>query len=100
MTDSELIKEFIRVERNDSEVLLEVCKIDWEGHTPFSNWENAISLPTTAADEDIQSASVGILNDPAFFRICEECNERKPNGWMHDGKICQSCAERNHGVIY
>ena len=100
MTDSKLIKEFITVEKSESGVHLLVRSIDWEGHTPFSIWEEAISLPTTVSDEDIQSGSVRILDDPAYFRICTECNERKPNGWMHGYKICQSCAERNHGVLY
>ena len=100
MTDTELIKEFIRVEKGESEVGLLVRTIDWEGHTPFSIWEDAISLPATASDEDIQSASVRILDDPAYFRICTGCNERNPNGWMHDDKICQGCAQENHGIIY
>ncbi len=41
-----------------------------------------------------------ILLNKEHFSRCEECGQLKPRGWMHDGNICQSCAERNHGVVY
>jgi hypothetical protein len=34
------------------------------------------------------------------FGKCNRCNESKPPEWMHDGKICQSCAVRHLGVVY
>jgi formylmethanofuran dehydrogenase subunit E len=40
------------------------------------------------------------LRKKQFFGRCQECGELNPSGWMHDSKICQHCAETNHGVVY
>lgn len=39
-------------------------------------------------------------SDRRFFMPCRECGEKQPKGWMHDSKICQCCASKNHGVVY
>ena len=106
MTDDELIKEFIRVDRTGSETTIAVCKIQWDGpHTPVSNWKIAASFPAETTDDNVATVVAGILRDRHFFQVCTECNERKPNGWMMGNgtpldSICQSCGERHHGVIF
>ncbi len=101
MTDSELINDFIRVEKTLAEIRILVREISWDGpHTPISRWKNGASLSPTVSEADIQDALAGMLDDPSYFRRCTECGNRNPIGWMHDECICQGCAERNHGVVY
>ncbi len=100
MTDRELLKEFIRIERTENAVQILVHEIRWEGsHTPIHTWVIAKSLPDTASEVEIGKATAGILEDLRYFRVCPECNEKKPFGW-NDGSVCQRCAEVNHGVVY
>ncbi len=101
MTDRELRKEFIRIEKTQNEVQILVHEIRWDGpHTPIHTWVIAKSLPDTASEVEIGKATAGILEDPRYFRVCDECGERKPFGWMLDQSICQECAQTNHGVVY
>ncbi len=101
MNDTELLKEFIRIEKTQNEVQILVHEIRWQGpHTPIHKWVVGRSLPATASESEIENATVGILRDDRYFRACLECGERKPHGWMHDGRICQGCAVANHGVVH
>ena len=101
MTDRELRKEFIRVERSEEKVEIFVREIRWQGpHTPIHTWAAAESLPATASEAEIEKATVGILEDPRYFRSCLECGERKPLGWMHDESICQGCAVAKYGIVH
>ena len=100
MTDCELRKEFVRVERTESSVHILVREIRWEGpHTPISKWAIGKRLPDTASDAEVENAIADMLQDHRYFRVCPECNEKKPFGW-NDGSVCQRCAEVNHGVVY
>ena len=101
MNDRELRKEFIRVERSEEKVEIFVREIRWEGpHTPVSTWVIGSSLPATASEADVEKATARILEDDSYFQVCNECGERKPLGWMHDGRICQGCAVANHGIVH
>ena len=101
MTDRELRKEFIRIEKTQNEVQILVHEIRWEGpYTPIHTWAVGRSLPASASESEIENATVGILRDPRYFRSCLECGDRKPVGWMHHERICQGCAEANHGVVH
>jgi hypothetical protein len=101
MNDRELRKEFIRIEKTQNEVQILVHEIRWEGpHTPIHTWAVGKSLPATASEAEIEEATARILEDPRYFLTCNECGERKPHGWMHDGRICQECAVTNHGVVH
>ncbi len=101
MNNRELQQEFVRVERTEKNVRILVREIRWDGPaTPVSTWEIAKSLPDTASKPTIEKATAGILQDRRYFRVCLECGERNPVGWMRDECICQGCAEANHGVVY
>ena len=101
MPDEELIKEFIRVEKAESEIKILVCMIEWESPSePISKWVVATVLAAETSESGVEDTTIAILDDSRFFRICTECGERNPIGWMHDEQICQSCAEENHGVVY
>ena len=100
MNDTELLKEFVRVERKQNEVQILIREIRWQGpHTPISTWVVSKRLPYTAYEAEVENAIADMLQDHRYFRVCPECNEKKPFGW-NDGSICQRCAEVNHGVVY
>ena len=101
MTDRELRKEFIRIEKKQNEVQILVHEIRWEGpHTPIHTWAVGKRLPATASEAEIERATAVILEDDGYFQVCLECSERKPLGWMNDGSLCQGCAQTKHGVVY
>lgn len=101
ITDQELMDEFIRVERISTEITVSVCVIEWHGpHTPVSHWQQVYLLPLDSSERKIQATIKRVLNRKQFFRVCQECGERNPDGWMHSKEICHSCAERNHGIVY
>jgi len=101
MDDTGFIREFISVERSQGDVVIRVCQIEWPApHSPVSKWTTAKRLGANASEEEIDLAVQGLLEDGRYFRVCVECDEPNPTGHMHDDRICQSCAERNHGVVY
>ena len=34
------------------------------------------------------------------FQVCQHCGETTPPEWLHDEHVCQSCADRHHGMIH
>ncbi len=101
MNDTELLKEFVRIEKTQDEVQILVHEIRWQGpHTPIHTWAVAESLPNTASESEIENATVSILRDDRYFRACLECGERKPLGWMQNDRSCQECAVVKHGVVH
>ncbi len=34
------------------------------------------------------------------YTTCQACEKSTPPEWMHDDEICQSCAERERGVVH
>jgi hypothetical protein len=99
--EAALLNEFVRVERTESRVRIRVREIRWKGpHTPVSTWAIAQDLPGTATEAEADAAAASILHDSRYFLTCHECGKRNPLGWMHNGRICQGCAEANHGVVH
>lgn len=100
MTDEQLLREFVKVESTDDAIVISIMQISWDGpHTPVSKWKKVRSLPATATEATIQHSLRQILEDQRYFRICPECSQRNPNGWMM-AEYCQSCGERNHGIVF
>ncbi len=101
MNDTELRKEFVRVEKTQDEVQILVHEIRWQGpHTPIHTWAVGESLPAAASESEIENATDSILRDDRYFRSCLECGERKPLGWMQNDWSCQECAVVKHGVVH
>lgn len=101
MDDHELIQEFIKVEQESDSIDVLIRKITWNGpHTSVSTWESATKLKADALSAEIDAQIRKLLNSEQYFQICKECGERNPCGWMHSKSICQSCAERNHGIVH
>ena len=101
MNDTDLIADFIRtVPAADGGTVVEVCVVSWpHPHEPQSTWCVAAVVPAGASLKEVDQAVAKVLRDRKYFRVCTECGERKPGGWMHDNKICQRCAEKQ-GVVY
>lgn len=101
MDDHELVQRFIKVEPEAGIINVLVCKIGWSGsYTPVSTWELAVRLKADVPSADIDVQIHKALNNEQYFQVCKECGKRNPCGWMHSKSVCQSCAERNHGVVY
>ena len=103
MTDQDLIAQFLRTVPSapDGGTVIEVCEISWpHPHEPEGTWVTVTELPAGASQERIDRQISKILRNRKYFRVCQECGERKPVGWMHNARICQGCAEKHHGVCY
>jgi hypothetical protein len=101
MTEEEIIKEFVSIEEIEGEVVLSVRIIEWDGpHAPISHSVEVRRFAGHAGDDITKKAIKAVLRKKQFFGRCQECGELNPSGWMHDSKICQHCAETNHGVVY
>ena len=99
MTDEEIKRQFIQISPSGSR--LEVKTISWDGpHTPTSQWVDFGPVPETADAVEVNALMEQALACEQFFRRCQTCKMLNPLGWMHDSKICQSCAERDEGVVY
>lgn len=100
MTDSELREEFIRMEeRQDGSLVVLIQLIEWQGpHSPMGRWIVWKEIPIQPSAVERESLAQEAIKDERYFGLCEECYERNPRGWMHSARLCQTCAERNHGV--
>jgi hypothetical protein len=98
MTDHEIKLEFIRLSPDASR--LQVKTISWDGHDPMDTWVDFEPIDENASPADIDTAINKALADKRYFSRCQKCQTLNPDGWMHDSKICQSCAEQYLGVVY
>ena len=100
-TDVQLIADYMRVVESLGGYVLEVGVVGWDGpHRPcmiwkvFRKWRHAPSAQRLAA------AQQKALQESRFFKICFTCHERHNVGHMFDSEICQTCAERDLGIVY
>lgn len=98
--DQALLDDFTRIRIEPDAIVLEIQTLAWDGHTPETHWEEVKRLPPTTKESEITKQHKQLLQRRRFFRVCTVCNERQPNGCMHDDEICQSCAEKTLGVVY
>jgi hypothetical protein len=100
MRDSELIRDFMRVETTASGTHLEVAAVDWEAPAhPVLHWRTFRRWHRPPSPERIVAAQDKALQQPRFFRVCELCEERNNPGHMHDRRTCQGCAQARLGVV-
>ena len=100
-TDAHLIKHHIRTIHHPDKIVIEVEVIRWpHPHEPESEWVPVTELPPDADQADIDQAVIKVLRRRKYFKVCKECDERKPAGLMWEGNICQGCGERNHHVCF
>src|SRR5690606_37437426 len=96
-----LLEEFVSVDSSDEGIRLHVRTISWRGpHTPVSEWVLWKQINAEPDHADLDRLYDEILADRRYFGLCAQCRECNPFGWMHDPDLCQSCAERHHGVMY
>jgi hypothetical protein len=101
MTDNKLLAEFTRVSPGADGAVLECLDIIWpHPSTPESCWMPVKTLSPGLEVGEVEAARLALLHLPRFFRVCRRCGERHPVGWMLDKHTCQSCAERDLGVVF
>ena len=101
MTIRELVDEFTDARPTVSGIAIRVRRISWPlPYEPRSRWCRVKLLPADADETTVMDARRSVLLDARHFAVCGECRQRRPVGWMSDARLCQSCAERNHGVVY
>lgn len=101
MNDDDLIADFIRSVSVDGETYLQVGVVRWSGpHEPEMAWTTVRRWKRPPTPERLDAAHRKALLSRRYFRVCQMCGERSNVGHMHDGKTCQSCAERHLGVVY
>lgn len=89
------------MQRRDDGTRVFVGVVHWDGaHNPRIEWAYACCAPPESSETTLDGVVTEVLCSLEYFAVCGECGQRNPIGWMHDDSICQSCAERNHGVVY
>jgi hypothetical protein len=90
-----------------SKVSVSVFRVHWDGpHTPRIGPRQLATLScsrlpavrTMMALHTLIIAASEVRR--ASYRKCERFGETKPPEWMHDRRTCQSCAERELGVVH
>lgn len=101
LNDKKIMEHFTRHEVDLDYTAFEVELIDWPTpHGPVSEWREVKRVPKSLSEERIEIERMRLLQDQKYFRVCQECFNRNPVGWMHSDAVCQGCAQENHGVIY
>ena len=82
---------------------LRLPTLNWDGpYTPVKTsclWQRLAlnelkksQLPRLIAEAQAQQQQ-------SFFN-CKYCGQRNPEGWMHSPDVCQSCAEKELGIVH
>ena len=101
MSDAKLVEEFVRMEIQGERIKILIREVSWRGpYRAVSTWTLTKELPLGSSGEEVDAVVQGLLRDRRYFRVCTECSLRVPNGRMHDGKLCQGCAQQVLGVVY
>ena len=91
---------FFRCKERDGAWVFEVAVVNWTGQYPRLNWRRFREWPGKPTSDQLQESREAALQDPEYFGTCERCGEICNVGHMHDPQTCQSCAERELGVVY
>lgn len=90
-----------------SKISIAVYSVRWEGpHTPVVrpkplatlNWKRLPAARTMMELHSLIESAIEIRRSK--YGKCERCGKTQPPEWMHGEDICQSCAERDLGVVY
>lgn len=101
MEREELVQRFIRVEKTESGLSVQVEVISWpHPGEPAGEWVEVESLPLVTSEAELRKCYTRILRRRRFFKRCDMCGKLQPDGWMCDADTCQSCAERHLGVVF
>ena len=81
---------------------LRLPTIEWVGpHSPISASKLWKRVRWQEKDNDwpalIQSAQAA---QQKTFGVCQYCKRQNPRGWMHSKTVCQSCTERELGIVH
>lgn len=92
----------VLITADDLHVVVAEPHIVWEEHTPVLRANATEVCPRGQEGLASFMRAVGAVEArrEATFTICAECHRATPPEWVHDGAICQGCAELNHGVVF
>lgn len=88
-------------------VSIAVFSVRWNGphtqvvcprHIATLSWKRLPASRMMMALHDLIESTREIRR--SGYGKCEPCGETNPPEWMHDEKTCQSCAERELGVVH
>lgn len=101
MTGAEIANDFLRVNKGIKEITFFAGVISWSHpQEPVLSWIEVATLPKNSIPDEIEAQINHLLGNARYFSTCVGCNELNPVGWMNSEQICQSCAERNDGVVH
>lgn len=81
-------------------------EIRWVGpHSPVLHARGVVELSRDAAKSGIGNALAAATERASAARMsrfsgCRECGQLTPPEWLQSPTLCDSCAERNHGVVH
>ena len=101
MKQEDLIRDYTRVEYRENEIAIQVAWLIWKGsHNSRLHWHTVKRISQKADARQVNESIKTLLSNKRYFAICRDCEEKKVIGHMCDADICQSCAEKNHGVVF
>ncbi len=91
---------FLCSEKTDGWVF-HVGIVRWDGpHTPRMEWIPFRIWKKQPDNARLRNARSAALKQQRFFVTCSMCHMLTNKGHMCDQLICQSCAQREFGVVY
>lgn len=99
MQIDELLKDWIKIDRENERTRVFVRVVRWNGHTPFTDWKLWQTLDEGAAPDE-QAIARAVHADKRFFATCTMCGAHVALGHMIDTTTCHGCAEQHLGVIF
>lgn len=112
MTREELRREYIRVERGEGPIRIQVGVVTWsDPGTPGLEWEQAARKRRSTDESELERITEALLDDPRYFRICSSCNTHLPEGLtgrspgslsetLDDTRYCHGCLNRMFGTVF
>ena len=94
------LSDFVRWKTRKRKVALEVGVVEWDCQTPRIEWHTAEIFESNPSPEQKDAAIGRLLRNKTYFRVCSRCFEINNIGHMGYKGVCQSCAEKYHGVVY
>lgn len=99
--ENALVSEYTRASFELDKIVIEVAIIKWPNPShPVKTWHSVFEIPANSNPKEIATARHQLLKRRKYFKICQECGERKSSGYMFSVEVCQSCASNNHGIVF
>ena len=99
--DIVLLDEFTRIREDVGEIVIDIAIVGWLSQgSPEITWVAARKLPLGSSDPEVSAERERLLSNRRFFRVCQECGARRPDGYMFSKTICMAFAPKKYGVVF